>query len=77
MEVVKTDAFLQSIANVNKACTNIFGALSAPTRLRIFQTLAEADEPVTSLRSASAPLQASLASHHLKCLKNCQLVVSE
>ena len=69
---------LQSTADVNEARANIFGALSDPTRLRIFQTLLEADEPlnVTELCERT-DLKTNLVSHHLHCLKNCQLVDAE
>lgn len=69
---------LQSNANVNDARANIFGALSDPTRLRIFQTLIESDESlnVTELCNRT-DLKANLVSHHLQCLKNCQLVDAE
>lgn len=66
---------LQSTDDVNEARARIFGALSDPTRLRIFQTLLEADEPlnVGELRERT-DLTTNLVSHHLQCLKNCQLV---
>lgn len=69
---------LQSTADVNEARANIFGALSDPTRLRIFQTLLEAEEPlnVTELCERT-DLKTNLVSHHLQCLKNCQLVDAE
>lgn len=69
---------LQSSTDVNEARAHIFGALSDPTRLRIFQTLVEADEPlnVTELCERT-DLKANLVSHHLQCLKNCQLATSE
>lgn len=69
---------LQSTDNVNEARANIFRALSDPTRLLIFQTLLEADEPlnVTEL-CEHTELKTNLVSHHLQCLKNCQLVNAE
>jgi len=69
---------LQSDVEVNEARANIFGALSDPTRLRIFQALVESDEPlnVTALCD-STDLTPNLVSHHLQCLKNCQLVDAE
>lgn len=69
---------LQSTADVNEARANIFGALSDPTRLRIFQTLLEAEAPlnVTELCERT-DLKTNLVSHHLQCLKNCQLVDAE
>lgn len=69
---------LQGSEDVNEARANIFGALSDPKRLRIFQTLLEAGEPlnVSELRDRTG-LKANLVSHHLQCLKNCQLVDAE
>ena len=69
---------LQSTDDVNEARATIFGALSDPTRLRIFQTLFEAEDPlsVTELCERTA-LKTNLVSHHLQCLKNCQLVDAE
>ena len=69
---------LQSNADVNEARANIFSVLGDPTRLRIFQTLAEADAPlnVTELCDRT-DLKTNLVSHHLQCLKNCQLVAAE
>lgn len=68
----------QSNGDVNDARANIFGALSDPTRLRIFQTLVESDEPlnVTEICNRTG-LRTNLVSHHLQCLKNCQLVDAE
>lgn len=69
---------LQSNDDVNEARANIFSALGDPTRLQVFQTLVEADEPlnVTELRDRT-DLGTNLVSHHLQCLKNCQLVDAE
>lgn len=71
-------SLLQSSEDVNEARANIFQALGDPTRLRIFQTIIEADEPlhVTAIceRTDLAP---NLVSHHLKCLRNCLLVTAE
>ena len=69
---------LQSGEDVNDARANIFQALGDPTRLRIFQTLVEAGEPlnVTEL-CERADCEPNLVSHHLQCLKNCQLVDAE
>ena len=66
---------LQSGEDVNDARANIFQALGDPTRLRIFQTLVEAGEPlnVTEI-CGQADCEPNLVSHHLQCLKNCQLV---
>ena len=73
-----TVQLLQANTDVNEARANIFGALSDPTRLRIFQTLIESDEPlnVTELCDRT-DLKTNLVSHHLQCLKNCQLVDAE
>ena len=69
---------LQGSEDVNEARANIFRALGDPNRLRIFQTLAEADNPlhVTALCERTG-LEPNLVSHHLQCLKNCQLVAAE
>jgi DNA-binding transcriptional ArsR family regulator len=69
---------LQSTDDVNEARANIFSALGDPTRLRIYQTLVEADEPlnVTDLCDRT-DLDTNLVSHHLQCLRNCQLVTAE
>ena len=69
---------LQSNQNVNDARANIFQALGDPTRLRIFQVLAEASEPlnVTAI-CERVDCEANLVSHHLGCLRNCQLVDAE
>lgn len=76
--IVMSVQLLQGSEDVNEARANIFGALSDPTRLRIFQTLLEADEPlnVSELRDQTK-LKTNLVSHHLQCLKNCQLVYAE
>ena len=69
---------LQGSEDVNEARANIFRALGDPTRLRIFQTLAEADVPLhVSALCEQTDLEANLVSHHLQCLKNCQLVDAE
>ena len=70
--------FLQSGKDVNDAHANIFRALGDPTRLRIFQVLAEASEPmnVTAI-CERVDCEANLVSHHLGCLRNCQLVDAE
>lgn len=69
---------LQSSQDVNDARANIFRALGDSTRLRIFQTLVKADGPmnVTELCERTA-LEPNLVSHHLQCLKSCQLVDDE
>ena len=69
---------LQSSDEVVEARANIFSALSDPTRLRIYQSLIESDEPLTVTELCDrVGLKANLVSHHLQCLKNCQLVESE
>jgi DNA-binding transcriptional ArsR family regulator len=69
---------LQSTTDVNEARANIFAALSDPTRLRIFQALLEADEPLNVGEVCDrTDLTVNLVSHHLQCLKNCQLVEDE
>jgi DNA-binding transcriptional ArsR family regulator len=69
---------LQSTADVNEARANIFGALGDPNRLRIFQTLLEADDPLNVGEVCDrTDLSVNLVSHHLQCLKNCQLVEDE
>ena len=69
---------LQASEDVNEARANIFRALGDPTRLRIFQTIIEAEDTlhVTAIceRTDLAP---NLVSHHLKCLRNCLLVTAE
>ena len=73
-----TIRLLQSSEDVNEARANIFSALGDPTRLRIFQTLVEAGEPlnVTELCERTGH-ETNLVSHHLQCLRNCQLVDAE
>jgi len=69
---------LQPNDDVNEARANIFSALGDPTRLRIFQTLVEAEEPLNvSELCDRTDLGTNLVSHHLQCLKNCQLVDAE
>lgn len=66
---------LQTTEDVNEARANIFSALSDPTRLAIFQTLIESDEPLNvSELCDRTGRQPNLVSHHLQCLKNCQIV---
>lgn len=71
-------SLFQSTDDINEARATIFQALGDPTRLRIFQTIIEAEEPlnVTEIcdRTDRSP---NLVSHHLQCLKNCQLVSVE
>ena len=69
---------LQGNEDINEARANIFRALGDPTRLRIFQTLVEADSPLHVTRICErTDLTPNLVSHHLQCLKNCALVEAE
>ena len=73
-----SSALLQSTDEVNDARAAVFRALGDPTRLRVFQTLAEADGPlnVTAI-CERVDYEPNLVSYHLGCLRNCQLVDSE
>lgn len=69
---------LKSSDEVVEARANIFSAMSDPTRLRIYQSLIESDDPLTVTELCDrVALKANLVSHHLQCLKNCQLVAAE
>lgn len=69
---------LQSSDEVVEARANIFDALSDPTRLRIYQALIDSEDPLTVTElCGQVGLKANLVSHHLQCLKNCQLVAAE
>ena len=69
---------LQSSDEVIEARANIFSALSDPTRLRVYQSLIESDAPLTVTElSERVGVATNLVSHHLQCLKNCQLVEAE
>lgn len=69
---------IESEPEVHEARAKMFRALGDPTRLRIFQTLVEAGDPVNvSAICARTDLEPNLVSHHLQCLKNCQLVDAE
>lgn len=46
VDVVMSVQLLRSTAELNEARTPIFGALCDPTRLRILQTLLEAEKPM-------------------------------
>lgn len=71
-------SLLQSSDDVNEARANIFHALGDPTRLRIFQEIVEAEEPLhVSAICEQTDLAPNLVSHHLKCLRNCLLVTAE
>lgn len=69
---------LQDDPEVNEARATLFRALGDSTRLDIFQTLVEADDPLNvSELCARTGLSYNLVSHHLQCLKNCGLVEAE
>lgn len=69
---------LRGSQDVNDARANIFSALGDPTRLRVFQTLVEAGRPLNvGELSTRTDLETNLVSHHLQCLKHCQLVDAE
>ncbi len=69
---------LRPTDDVKEARATISGALSDPTRLRIFRTLLEVERSlaVTELRERT-DLETNLVSHHPECLKNCQLADAE
>jgi DNA-binding transcriptional ArsR family regulator len=73
-----SSSLLQSSEGIDDARAAVFRALGDPTRLRIFQVLAEADEPlnVTAI-CERVDREANLVSHHLGCLRNCQFVEAE
>lgn len=71
-------SLLQSTDDVNEARATIFRALGDPTRLRIYQTIIEADRPLNVTEICERlDLSTNIVSHHLQCLKNCQLVTAE
>lgn len=66
---------LRSNEDVLEARARIFRALGDENRLRIFQTIVEAEEPLNVTEICDrVDLSPNLVSHHLKCLKNCTLV---
>lgn len=71
-------SLLRNTEPVNEARATLFRALGDPTRLRIYQTLVEAEQPlnVTELCERT-DLSYNLVSHHLQCLNNCTLVEAE
>lgn len=78
LSIVMSSSLLQPNDDVNEARANIFSALGDPTRLRIFQSLVDADEPLNVGELCErTDLGTNLVSHHLQCLKNCQLVSAE
>lgn len=69
---------LQANDDMNEARAKIFSALGDPTRLHIFQTLVEANQPLNVGELCDrTDLGTNLVSHHLQCLKNCQIVDSK
>jgi len=73
-----SSSLLRNDDEVNEARATLFRALGDPTRLHIYQTLVEADDPlnVTELCERTR-LAYNLVSHHLQCLNNCTLVDAE
>lgn len=66
---------LRSHDDVLEARARIFRALGDANRLRIFQTIIEAEEPLNvSEICERVDLSPNLVSHHLQCLKNCTIV---
>lgn len=70
-----SSTLLHSHEEVLEARARIFRALGDENRLRLFQLLAEADEPLNvSAICERADLAPNLVSHHLRCLADCTLV---
>lgn len=70
-----SSSLLHSHDEVLEARARLFRALSDENRLRIFQLLAESEEPLNvSAICDRVELPANLVSHHLRCLANCTLV---
>lgn len=66
---------LRSHDEVLEARARIFRALGDENRLRIFQTINEAEEPLNVSEICDhVELSPNLVSHHLQCLKDCTLV---
>lgn len=66
---------LQSHDEVLEARARIFRALGDENRLRIFQTIIEAPEPLNVSEICDrVQLSPNLVSHHLQCLKDCTLL---
>lgn len=66
---------LRSHEEVLEARARIFRALGDENRLRIFQTIIEAEEPLNVSEICDCvELSPNLVSHHLQCLKACTLV---
>lgn len=70
-----SSALLRSHDEVLEARARIFRALGDENRLRIFQTIIEAEEPLNVTEICErVDLSPNLVSHHLQCLKDCTLV---
>jgi DNA-binding transcriptional ArsR family regulator len=75
MDIVMSTTLLRSHEDVLEARARIFRALGDENRLRIFQTIVEAEEPLNVNEICErVELSANLVSHHLQCLKDCTLV---
>lgn len=73
-----SESLLQSHEDVLAARARVFRALGDETRLRIFQTLIEADDSLNvSAICDETDLSPNLVSHHLQCLANCTFVEVE
>jgi DNA-binding transcriptional ArsR family regulator len=73
-----SESLLQSHEDVLEARVRVFSALGDETRLRIFQTLIESDDPLhVSAICEETNLSPNLVSHHLQCLANCTFVEVE
>lgn len=71
-------SLLQSHDDVLEARARIFRALGDENRLRILQTIIEAEEPLNVSEICDrVELSPNLVSHHLQCLRNCTLVTVE
>lgn len=71
-------SLLRNDDEVNEARATLFRALGDPTRLRIYQTLVEADEQLNvSELCDRTDLSYNLVSHHLQCLHTCTLIEAE
>ena len=70
-----SSTLLRSHDDVLEARARIFRALGDENRLRIFQAVLEADEPLNVTEICDrVDLSPNLVSHHLQCLKDCTLV---
>lgn len=76
--VVMSISLLDANEDVNEARAHLFRALGDPTRLRIYQTIVEAERPMNVTEICEwTGCSPNLVSHHLKCLRNCGLVTAE